>query len=242
MMLVLWWKAVNLRARLWLVHALQRKKFEVILLIEPRTLKILKWEIGPSSKRERIDGKLDMSVLLFPRLGLVIEDLQIPIADLQKVDMASDDVIVEVKFEPAVPVVGDIRARKVHGDFDGNGGRVIEEHKALKRLMPFFVFGCRGQDKSRKPRCIVFFPHDGSRELRGKFGGAMFGCLKHAMREIVTDRLKVIFCGSEVAMARDPEQKFEFRSMELETVDLLMTQDKAAHHRIWVKKRSSYCA
>ena len=54
------WNAANLRARLWLVHALQRKKFEVILLIEPRTLKILKWEIGPSSKRERIDRKLDV--------------------------------------------------------------------------------------------------------------------------------------------------------------------------------------
>ena len=70
----------------------------------------------------------------------------------------------------------------------------------------------------------------------------MFGRLKHAMRKILTDRLKVIFCGSEVAMARDPEQKFEFRSMELETVDLLMTQDKTARHRIWVKKRPSYCA
>src|SRR3989441_4524462 len=111
MMLVLWWKAVNLRARLWLVHALQREKFEVILLIEPRALEILKRQIGPSSKRECIDGKLDVSVLLFPRVGLVIEDLQIPIADLQKVDMAGDEVILEVKLEPVVPVVGDVRVR-----------------------------------------------------------------------------------------------------------------------------------
>src|SRR5437870_4597743 len=108
--------------------------------------------------------------------------------------------------------------------------------------MPFFVFGCRGQDKSRKPRCIVFFPHDGSRELRGTFGGAMFSRLKHAMREILTDRVEVVFRGSEVVMARDLEQEFEFRSMELETVDLLMTQDKTADHPLCVKKRSSYCA
>src|SRR5713101_7614003 len=197
MLLPLWWKAANLRARLWPVHALQREKFEVILLIKPRTLEILKREIGPSSKRERIDGKLDVSVLLFFGLGLVIEDLQIPIADLQKVDMAGDEVTLEVQLESAVPVVGDVRARKVHRDFDGDGGRVIEEHKALKRLMALFVRGCRGQDKSRKPRCIVFFPHDGSREFRGKFGGAMFGRLKHAMREILTDRVEVVFRGSE---------------------------------------------
>src|SRR2546425_13207827 len=111
MMLVLWWKAVNLRARLWLVHALQREKFEVILLIEPRALEILKRQIGPSSKRECIDGKLDVSMLLFPSVGFVIEDLQIPIADLQKVDMSGDEVIREVKLEPAVPVVGDVRVR-----------------------------------------------------------------------------------------------------------------------------------
>src|SRR5712692_10695840 len=121
------WKA-NLRSRLWPVHALQRKKFEVILLIEPRTLKILKRQISPSSKRERIDGKLDVSVLLFPSLGLVIEDLQIPIANLQKVDVASDEVIVEVKLEPAFPVVGDVLVREVHRDFDGDGGRVVDEH------------------------------------------------------------------------------------------------------------------
>src|ERR1700694_3628261 len=59
-----------LRPRLWPVDALQRKKFEVILLIEPRTLKVLQWQICSTGKRERIDRKLDVSVLLFPRLGL----------------------------------------------------------------------------------------------------------------------------------------------------------------------------
>src|SRR6266849_10214029 len=109
MMLVLWRKTRNLRARLWLVHALQREKFEVILLIKPRTLEILKRQIGPSSKRERIDGKLDVSVLLFPRVGLVIQDLQIPIANLQKVDVAGDKVILEVQLESPLPVVREVR-------------------------------------------------------------------------------------------------------------------------------------
>ena len=61
--------------RLWPVDALEREKFKVILLIEPRTLEILQRKIRPSSKRERIDGQLDVSVLLFPRVGLVIENL-----------------------------------------------------------------------------------------------------------------------------------------------------------------------
>ena len=67
----------------------------------------------------------------------------------------------------------------------------------------------------------------------------MFGCLKHVVREILTDRFEIIFRGSEVAVARDLEQEVEFRSMELETVDLLMTHGNTANDRIWVKERSS---
>ena len=67
----------------------------------------------------------------------------------------------------------------------------------------------------------------------------MFGCLKHAVREILTDRLKIIFCGSEVAVARDLEQEFELRSMELEAVDLLMAERKTTDERLGVKKFSS---
>jgi len=54
---------------------------------------------------------LDVSVFFFFRLGLVIEDLQIPIANLQKVDVAGDEVILEVQLESIVPVVGDVRSR-----------------------------------------------------------------------------------------------------------------------------------
>ncbi len=102
--------------------------------------------------------------------------------------------------------------------------------------MTFLVRGCGGEHQSRKTRCIVFFPRDGNRELRGKFGRAMFGGLKHAVREIFTDRFEIISCGREMTVACVLEQKFELRSMQLETVDLLMGQKEAVNHRVYVKK------
>jgi hypothetical protein len=178
-------------------------------------------------------------VLLFPRLGLVIEDLQIPIANLQKVDVAGDEVTLEVELESAVPVVGEVRARKVHRDFDGDGGRVIDQHEALKRFVALLVRGCGGEHQSRKPCRIVFFPRDRRPEPRGEFGGAMFGCLKHVVREIMTDRIEVVFRGSKVAVARDLEQEFELRSMEPEAVDLPMAERKTADHRLRIEQSSS---
>ena len=70
----------------------------------------------------------------------------------------------------------------------------------------------------------------------------MFGCLKQAVREVLIDRLEVVFRGSEVTVARDLEQEFEFRSMELEAVDLLMAERKTADDRLRIKKSSSRSA
>ena len=221
-MLVLWWKAVNLRARLWLVHTLQREKFEVILLIKPRTLEILKREIGPSSKRERIDGKLDMSVLLFPRLGLVIENLQITIADLQEVDVPGNEVIFEVERESAVAIISDVLAREVHRDFDCDGGGVVDEHEALERLMAFLVGNCSGKYESRKTRGIVFFSRDWNRDPHRKFGRAVFGCLKHAVWEVLSDSFEIVFRTGEMMVVSVLKQQLEFRLVELETVHLLV--------------------
>ena len=64
----------------------------------------------------------------------------------------------------------------------------------------------------------------------------MFGGLKHAVREIFTDRFQLIFCGRQMAVACVLEQKFELRSMQLETVDLFVAQKIIANHRVRVKK------
>ena len=70
----------------------------------------------------------------------------------------------------------------------------------------------------------------------------MFGCLKHVVRKILTDRFEVIFRGSEVAVARDLEQEFELRLMEPETVDLFMAHGIAADDRLRIEQSSSRSA
>jgi hypothetical protein len=67
----------------------------------------------------------------------------------------------------------------------------------------------------------------------------MFSCLKYAVSEILTDRLKVVFRGSEAAVTRNLEQEFKLRSMEPEAVDLLMAERNTADDRLGIKKLSS---
>ena len=67
----------------------------------------------------------------------------------------------------------------------------------------------------------------------------MFGCLKHVVRKILTDRFEIVFRGSEMAVARDLEQEFELRLMEPEAVDLLMAHGIAADDRLRIEQSSS---
>lgn len=131
-----------LRLRLWPVDALQRKELEIVSLIEPRTLEVLKWQICSTGERERIDGELDVSVLFFPSIGLVIEDLQIAIADLQEVDMAGDEIAFKVELESAIAVVGDVFLCEVDRYFDRDGRGVVHEHESLERFMALLVRDC----------------------------------------------------------------------------------------------------
>jgi hypothetical protein len=72
----------------------EREEFEIVLLVEPSALEALERQIHPSRYRERIDSELHMSVLFFSRVGLVIEDLQIPVAELQEIDMACNELAI----------------------------------------------------------------------------------------------------------------------------------------------------
>ncbi len=88
--------------------------------------------------------------------------------------------------------------------------------------MSFFVCARRRKHERRKARCIIFFPRDGNRELRGESRGPVFGCLKHAVREFLSDSSKIVFRTGKMTVACVLEQKFKLRSMQLETVDLLV--------------------
>ncbi len=215
-------KAGNLRSRLWPVDSLQRKEFEIIFLIEPCAFEVLKRKISPASKCEGIDRELDVSVLLFPGVGFVIEDLQVPITDLQKVDVARNEIIFEVQRESTVTVVTDVLVREVYRNFHGDRSGIVDQHKLLERLVAFLVRDGAGKHERGKPRCVIFFPRDWNRECRGKFGRAVFGYLKHAVREILADSFKIVLRTGKMAMASVLKQEFEFCLMELETVHLLV--------------------
>ena len=59
----------------WPVDALQREKFEIVVLIEPRAFEVLEREVKPPAQRERIDRELDMRMRFLFRIRLVIEDV-----------------------------------------------------------------------------------------------------------------------------------------------------------------------
>jgi hypothetical protein len=58
------------------VHSLERKEFEVVLLVEPGAFDVPQRQVAASGKRQRVDDELDMGVRLLPGIGLVIQHMQ----------------------------------------------------------------------------------------------------------------------------------------------------------------------
>ena len=82
-----------------------------------------------------------MRVFFFLCLRLVIEDMQIAVSNLEKIDMARDDVAVEEELESPTAVVRQVTAREVHRNLDGDSYGIVDQHESLQRLVAFFV--CR---------------------------------------------------------------------------------------------------
>ena len=115
----------------WPVYALQREEFEVIVFVEPGALEHFEWQSSSSAQGECIDGELDVSVPFPSGFGLVVEDVEVAVADLKKIDVAGDGVAIEREIESAAPVVREIVACEVDRDFDRNGHGIVDEHEAL---------------------------------------------------------------------------------------------------------------
>lgn len=111
------------------------------MFVEPRAFEVLQRQVEPATQGQRIDRKLDVSVLLLFRLGLVIEDMQIAVTKLEKIDMSRDDVAIEGKLESPTAVVPEVTARQVNRNLDGDGYGIVDQHETLQRLVAFFV--CR---------------------------------------------------------------------------------------------------
>jgi hypothetical protein len=100
----------------------QGKKLEVVALIEPRALEGFDRQPRAPGQGHGIDGQLGDGALLFGRVSLVIEDVQIPCAQLQEVDVTRNGMRAKGKRKSTVLKVGKVLGREVDGDFHGNGG------------------------------------------------------------------------------------------------------------------------
>ena len=101
-------------------------------------------------------------------LRLVVEDVEVAVADLKKIDVAGDGVAIKREIESAAPVVREIVACEVDRDFDCNGHGIVDEHEALQRLMTLLVRRRRGKHEISEPGRVIFFSRDRGMEGRGK--------------------------------------------------------------------------
>ena len=78
------------------VNTLEREELEVILLIEPATLEKLQGQVSSSGQCEGIDRELDVRVRFLSCFRLVVEDVDVTVADLEEINMPRDDVALEI--------------------------------------------------------------------------------------------------------------------------------------------------
>jgi hypothetical protein len=76
-----------------LVDSLERKELEIVILVEPAALEELQRQAGSSGKGESVDRELDMGVRFLSRLRLIVKNVDVTIAELQKINVAGDHVL-----------------------------------------------------------------------------------------------------------------------------------------------------
>ena len=81
------------------VDALKREEFKVVFLVEPAALENPDWQADPAGKSKCIDRELNVGVFFLLRFRLVVEDVDLAIPNLQKVDVAGYSLGLEVESE-----------------------------------------------------------------------------------------------------------------------------------------------
>ena len=115
-------------------------------------------------------------VRFLPCFWLVVEYMQVAIPDLQEINVAGDDLRLEIEGELVMAVIGEIGCREINGYFDRNGYGIVYEHETLQSFMPLNVIERCGQDQRGHARCMIFFALYPWAELRWEFGGTVL-CL-----------------------------------------------------------------
>jgi hypothetical protein len=64
-------------------------------------------------------------------IRLVIEDVEVSVADLEKIDVSGDDLGVKWQGKTTASIVRKVLTRQVYGYFRGGGYRIVDQHEAL---------------------------------------------------------------------------------------------------------------
>ena len=104
---------------------------------------------------------------------------KISIANLQKIDVARNEIIFKVERESTVAVVRDVLGREVHRNFHGDRSGIVDEHELLERLVPFLVRDGAG-NWERKTYGVVLkslldWPARSIAEVQGALQGGRLG-------------------------------------------------------------------
>ena len=142
-----------------------RKKFAVLLLVEPRALDVEQLEARHEPReRERVDREL-RDRLVGARIRLVIEDVHGAVAHLQKVDVAGDRSLGRTHPRRELDAVlllerGDVGLCQPDRDLDRDRHAVVGEHELLQRLVTQLVVADGRNDEAGDARRHVLFAVD----------------------------------------------------------------------------------
>ena len=67
------------------IDTLEREELKIVVLIEPVAFEVFERQVESAAQRERVDRQLHMRVRFLFGPRLVIQDVQIPVADLKEV-------------------------------------------------------------------------------------------------------------------------------------------------------------
>ena len=105
---------------------------------------------------ERVDREL-RERLVGPCVGLVIQDVDRAVPDLQEVDVSSDDAgcVVEARRKRHAPSSldsGDVVLGEPYRDLDRDGDEIIRQHELLQLRVPLVVRANGGEEVARRSR------------------------------------------------------------------------------------------
>ena len=133
-----------------------------------------------------------MRMFFFPRLRFVIKDMEKTVSDLEKVDVARDDISIKVEGESPASVIREILTREVNRNFHRDRHRVVEQHETLQRFVPLSIVGTCLQRERRKTRRVILFSRDRWMEIGRELRRSMRRFAEEVVRVVRADAVEIV--------------------------------------------------